>query len=122
MANATLSNTAKHNIKSANAAWRDTSQYITLLEGEEITLRFFPDDEDGIQVKQDTFKGNPAGWKTFYKVVDVNSSNTAMRIFKANRKSSTLINKELANNTIQRIKRVGSGTDTLYQPVPLRSK
>jgi hypothetical protein len=114
---------ARRNIEEANAAWRDTSQYITIPEGEEVTLRFCPEEENGIEVKQDTFKGNPAGFKTFYKVVDVSSSNTSIRTFKANRRSSMLINKELqSGNYVLRIKRVGSGTDTLYQPVPIRSK
>ena len=83
-----------------------------------MTLKFHPDLEDGIEVKQDTYMGQPSGYKTFYKVVDVNSDNTSMRIFKANRKSSKLINKELAKgNWVLRIKRVGSGVDTIYKPI-----
>ena len=62
-------------------------------------------------------QGQPSGYKTFYKVQDVNSSNTSMRIFKANRKSSALINKELANNNIVlRVQRIGSDMDTVYKP------
>jgi hypothetical protein len=114
-----MSEMAKRNIEEANAAWRDTSQYITIPEGEEATLRFYPEEENGIEVKQDTFKGNPSGYKTFYKVVDVDSSNTSIRTFKANRRSSRLINKELENNNwVLRIRHVGSGMDTVYQPIP----
>ena len=69
-------------------------------------------------VKQDTFQGEPTGYKTFYKVVDVESANTGMRTFKANRPSSKLINKELsANHYTLRIKRIGDGKNTIYQPI-----
>lgn len=115
-----ISETARRNLDSANAAWRDSSQYISIPEGEYSDQEFKPEIEDGVVVKQDTFQGQPLGYKTFYKVVDVNSDNTSIRIFKANRKSSKLINKELAKgNWVLRIKRVGSGIDTVYQPTPV---
>jgi hypothetical protein len=104
-------------LQSASNAWRDTSKYITLEVGEEIDLRFHPDIPNGIEVKQDTYMGEPTGYKTFYQVKDVNIENQDMRIFKANRKSTKLINAELARgNWTLRIKRVGSGKDTVYQP------
>jgi hypothetical protein len=119
-ATAEISESARNAIDNANAAWRDSSQYITIPVGEELTLKFHPDMAGGIEVKQDTFQGQPSGYKTFYQVVDVNSSNTSMRTFKANRKSSLLINKELAKgNWVQRIKRVGDGMNTMYQPFPV---
>ena len=111
---------AKRNIENVNTAWRDSSQYITLSAGEETTLRFHPYENDGMIVKQDTFQGQLSGYKTFYKVVDVSRTNTDMRTFKANRKSSKLINKELSEgHYVLRIKRIGDGKDTLYQPIPV---
>jgi hypothetical protein len=119
--NATLSETAKRNLESANTVWRDSSQYITLQEGEHIDLEFKPDILDGIVVKQDTFQGQLSGWKTFYQVVDINSQNTGLRTFKANRKSSKLINAELGKgNLTLRITRIGSGKDTFYQPLVIK--
>ena len=43
-----ISESAKQAIDSANAAWKDSSQYITISIGEESTLRFHPDMKDGI--------------------------------------------------------------------------
>ena len=65
---------AKRNIENVNTTWRDSSQYITLSAGEETTLRFHPYENDGMIVKQDTFQGQLSGYKTFYKVVDVSST------------------------------------------------
>jgi hypothetical protein len=88
--------------------------------GEEIDLKFHPDMPDGMLVKQDTFMNEPSGWKTFYQVKHIGSNNTEMRIFKANRASSKLINAELRNGHYSlRIKRVGTGKNTLYQPTVL---
>ena len=111
---------AKRNLENASNAWRDSSKYITLELNEEIDLKFHPDITDGVVVKQDTFQGEPSGWKTFYQVTHIGSANQELRIFKANRNSSKFINAELAKGHWSlRIKRVGLGTKTLYQPTAI---
>ena len=84
--NESISEATRKAILDANAAWRDSSLYISIQEGDEMTLKFCPDVEDGILVKQDSFQGRPSGYKTFYQVKDVNSTNDNLRTFKANRR------------------------------------
>ena len=108
---------AKHNIQYAQQVWKSSSKFISIKEGESATLKFMPELENGVVVKDDTYMGEVTGKKTFYKAVEVSSPNTEVRTFKANRRSSELINDQLMEgNTLLQISREGNGKDTIYRP------
>jgi hypothetical protein len=108
---------AKRNIQYAQQVWKSSSKFITIKEDKSATLQFLPELEEGVVVKDDTYMGELTGKKTFYKAVEVSSPNTEVRTFKANRRSSELINDQLMDgNTLLVITREGNGKDTVYRP------
>lgn len=108
---------AKRNIQHTQQVWKSSSKFVTIREDESATLKFLPELEDGVVVKDDTYMGKVTGKKTFYKAVEVSSPNTEIRTFKANRRFSELINDQLMDgNTLLVITREGNGKDTIYRP------
>lgn len=96
---------------------QENSNWIKILLDETKRLRFVLTKKP--EYMEDSYMGQPTGvWKTFYSVIDLNSSNQKERIFKANTASTRLINKALrmSKDLVLDITHEGTGSNTIYRP------
>jgi hypothetical protein len=94
---------------------QENSKWVKISPGEVKRLLFMLREKP--QYKEDTYMGQPTGvWKTFYTVIDINSSIQKEKIFKANTASTRLINTALRESHLLDIRHEGSGSNTIYRP------
>jgi len=95
----------------------ENSKWIKIQPDEAKRLQFVLREKP--EYNEDTFKGVPTGtMKTFWKAIDVNSSNQRERIFRTADKSTRLIKEALrmSKDLVLDVTREGIGSNTVYRP------